>query len=280
MSDFETILKEASSAVKAPIARPRMYISGFPKSGLHLAQNMVSVMFEQWSCGKLKGWFGTNAWTTERHYLEQIGMALASIENGQYAKGHTGYLTSIDLLLQALGIGLVFVYRDLRDVVVSQMYHILSEDDDRLKHPDKDLYRQMESKEEIMLAIIKGVDKYDGIIKRWETYAPWLDQDWVLPMRFSFMNGQKRAAANRFFDYSFEIAEKENGKQADFLNPTLREVIVDQMVEQMKDKSTTYRKGKSGGWKEEFTPRVVDAFKEYDNGWLVKLGFEKDEKWQ
>jgi len=44
--------------------------------------------------------------------------------------------------------------------------------------------------------------------------------------------------------------------------------------------TTTFRKGKTETWKGEFTPDVVECFKDNDPGWLVKLGFEKDNSWR
>jgi len=43
--------------------------------------------------------------------------------------------------------------------------------------------------------------------------------------------------------------------------------------------SVTFRKGDVGGWRETFTEEHKDLFKKHDNGWLVKLGYEKDENW-
>ena len=43
--------------------------------------------------------------------------------------------------------------------------------------------------------------------------------------------------------------------------------------------SGTFRKGGSGGWRREFTPRVKDEFKQKAGDWLVRLGYEKDNDW-
>lgn len=56
------------------------------------------------------------------------------------------------------------------------------------------------------------------------------------------------------------------------------------------DRSPTFRKGKAGGWREEFTPEAIQAFKEQDErwaneygleegSWLVHLGYEQGMDW-
>jgi len=251
-----------------------MYLCGFPKSGLHAAERMVLGMFAP--LNKFP-WFGTNAWGVERHKLDRAATNLAAIRRGCYIKGHTGYLKSLEAVLVGLGIGLVVVYRDLRDVVVSQAHHIMNvEENDDLNHPGQELYA--DNLEDVMLQVIEGVDKYTGIIERWETYAPWLDCDWVLPMRFEDMIKTPERECSRFFDYSYELAKLDSGITGVLLDKNIRKVAIDGMLLEMKQThmSPTFRKGKAGGWKRAFTPETVAAFKAKDNNdWLYKLGYAK-----
>lgn len=277
-ASLDTIHRKAMLNYQAPLPAPKMYLCGFPKSGLHLAEMMVSGL-----CGRVSennGWFGTNAWDTERKDLENVGLALGSIEHGRYMKGHMGYLQTIEMLLAALNIGLVFVYRDLRDVVVSQMHHVLS-DDDALSHPDKEHYQRMSGPEEVMCAIIEGDDRFPGIFERWETFAPWITSQITHAMTYGEMLKSPRRCAVNFFQYAFEVAAKDADQNVKMYDTSVRDEVVDIMVDSMGVKNTTtYRKGKTGTWKEEFTHAVVDCFKKNDPGWLVRLGFEKDDEWQ
>ena len=87
---------------------PKMYVCGFPKSGIHAAERIVLGMFEpMWP---ENNWYGTNAWDTERRNLGKAAINLAAIRRGSFIKGHTGYLKSLEALLVGLGIGLVFVW--------------------------------------------------------------------------------------------------------------------------------------------------------------------------
>ena len=43
--------------------------------------------------------------------------------------------------------------------------------------------------------------------------------------------------------------------------------------------SSSYRRGRVGDWRNEFTPEIKDLFKEHAGDWLVKLGYEKNNDW-
>lgn len=255
---------------------PRLYLNGFPKAGLHLAERMAVAMYQpvkpEWN------WFGTNAWTIKRHNLEQAALALGAIEPGMFLKGHMGYLKALEALFCGLKIGMVFIYRDLRDVVVSQTYHILSDKKDKLFHTGREQYLKLGSKENIMIAVIEGIDGYPGIFERFESFAPWLDREWALKMPYEEMLLKPERAAKRFFEYSVSLSA--NGNET-YVDKRVRKAAIDGILLEMKQRqlSPTYRKGKRGQWKYEFTPRVTACFKEHDPGYLARLGYEKDGNW-
>ena len=56
--------------------------------------------------------------------------------------------------------------------------------------------------------------------------------------------------------------------------------LAERMVKATQSPSPTFRKGKTGGWRDEFKPEHVAAFKRSDpDGWLVRLGYEGDGGW-
>ena len=265
----------------ANLMPPKMYINGFPKAGLHLAERMAYGLFS--APENQSKWLGTNAWTVEMHDLEDVGGRLGSLIPGQFLKGHMGHLKSVEGIMIVLGIGCVLVYRDLRDVAVSQMYHVLSRTDKFLNHKGKREYKRIKrkkGKEGVLIAIIEGIDEFPGLIDRWETFAPWLDSEWAMCVSFEDIRKDHYKAANQFFDYSLKIqglvAEEEL-----YVDPKIKFQFVHRIVHEMSFRKTaTFRKGVAGEWRKEFTPKVTECFKAHDNGWLQRLGYEKDEKWQ
>ena len=272
-----------TAAPKAPIDPPKLYICALPKSGLHLATRFAVTLFSPWH--SKRNWYGTNAWTNDENIknLEKAAIILGQVKRGEYTKGHLAYVSAIDWLFRLLGFGFMFVYRDLRDVAISQAYHIMADNSSRLKFDPKDRskYDGM-SKEEVMLAAIKGDDVVDPLIERWERYAGWLDCDWILTMRFEEMVLRSERAAGQFFDYIHKMALKDSNTTGAMTNKRTRNAIIKCIVAESKrtEGSPTFRKGKVGSWKHEFTPAVTAAFKERDvNNWLVELGYAKDKDW-
>ena len=57
-----------------------------------------------------------------------------------------------------------------------------------------------------------------------------------------------------------------------------------QAIEQLKSminpqRSPTFRQGKSGGWKTQFTPENKELFKEIGGELLIRMGYETDTNW-
>jgi hypothetical protein len=131
------------------------------------------------------------------------------------------------------------------------------------------------------MAVIEGVGAYAGVMERWEMFAPWLDCERVLSVRYedAVINREQAArdvllyGVNRISD-SLELNWR--------IDPHQFEAAVGEMVKMshMTDKSQTFRKGISGEWRNEFKPQHVEAFKRSDiNNWVVKLGYETSPDW-
>ena len=265
--------------------KPRLYLNGFPKAGLHLIEQMTLPLANpsRISTGGNE-WLGTFkhcSWTNEHKDIQQFLWRLSCLQHGQYAKGHCGYWDEIECLMWYANIGQVFVYRDLRDVAVSTAHHFTS-DNPLLIHGHKSLFQMMEF-DEVLMAVIEGVGPYPGILERWEKYAPWLDVDWVLKVKYEELVGDLEEWAETLLHYSVSNAtrllESRIAPMAITLD-TERELI-DRIVEAAQDtgKSVTYRKGQPGEWRDAFKPEHVKAFKKADKaGWLKQLGYEESKR--
>jgi hypothetical protein len=264
---------------------PRIYINGFPKSGTHLAYLMVSHLARPQEPKHSLGTFQDNCWSTRWANTAMVVDIAAHQPAGTWVWGHMGYRPEFDLVLHETGVSVIFVYRDLRDVAVSQTYHI-EQDSEHFAHPDKEMFMDLGSHEARLLAVVAGYDKYPGLIERWELYAPWLNIDWVEKVRFEDMRQRPREVAEVVIPYIFHRTMA----QADFTPLVLGdnyELAVSKAAEllQTTQYSSTYalserpNKGKIGTWKDEFTPEIKEAFKERAGGWLKELGYEKSNDW-
>ncbi len=263
----------------------RFYLNGFPKSGLHLlAQMMYPIAYQMpkdWLDTPWVGMFQKQSFTDERAPINQITFGLARIYEGRYMKGHCGWDQVIEDYIYYAGIIHIFIYRDLRDVAVSQTYHILNADGKKTFHPDQELFLELGGFDEILSAVIQGIDIYPGVIHRWEQYAGWLDVDWTLSIKFSTIRNQPIIVSKIIVAHMISRMTKILRMGVQVEEEKLKRVIVAMsQAGKMRSQSPTFRKGVVGSWKEHFTEKHVEQFKETDKAnWLHKLGFEKELDW-
>ena len=263
----------------------RYYLNAFPKAGLHLIALMVYPLArpQEMRTEGMKPWAGTftdHSWTTNWRPIDMVLWRCAELSAGRFMYAHAGYRRELERFLWWLGAAHIFVFRDLRDVAVSQAHHILSEDDDMM-HPDKDLFRALGSFENVLVACIKGYCKFAGLIERWELYAPWIDVPWVQKVAYEDALEHPRAVAEAILDYGLARRAQVSGSSFKFKEDKKAEVL-DEMVRagKLTQASPTFREGKSGGWRKHFTPRVRDVFRKAGGDtWLVSMGYEEDEEW-
>lgn len=276
------------------IIAPAWYVNGFPKSGTHLAAAMLRPFARPMPPDKFtkSGWatsFAFNGWTNDWLNIRHLLHALCGCRNGYYHIGHCGYKEEIERTLFYNGTAMVFIYRDLRDVAVSHVHHILS-DDARFRHHHKDDYCNLGGFDEVLEAVICGLQVtggqwgdvyYPGTMERWEMYAPWLKVDWVHSVEYSAVLSDPMKAARGIVTYGMrrltDIFDQEQIDLGHTLDAVAEAMVANAMNQ---DKSPTFRKGVTGEWRERFTKKHKDLFKTSDvNGWLVRLGFEINDKW-
>jgi len=261
---------------------PKLLLDGFPKSGLHLIEQMVGAWIppmpphhfhprSPW-CGT----FANNSWTTDWADIEQQAWKWARLQPGHYIKGHVGYRPEIEQFLRMAGVSVVFIYRDLRDVAVSVAHHWQSEGR-QLSCEDKSFFRKM-SFNQVLLAAIEGIGPYPGLIERWEQYAGWLDVDWVLSVKFEDARSDPKGVAEWLVQYGIsEVAHRFD--LAVSFNDAIHD-LTDRMVaaQECREESLTFRRGQVGGWRDAFTSEHRAAFERVGgNDWLTRLGYEGKE---
>jgi len=278
----------AMPAIEPHPFQARWYLNGFPKSGLHWLALMMEPIAGPMPVidGALnKPWAGTfthNAWSTNWTSIEKWSYKASLVQPGYFLYGHCGHSEEVEHFLRLLGVAHVFIYRDLRDVVVSQAHHVTNNDNGRFRHPNKGIYLQMDSLEDVIGACITGIGDYPGVLERWEQYAGWLDVDWVLKVRFEELAADAKAVARRLLRYGLARTANIYGVKL-VTNEDVFEHVAELMVDSgnAKHKSRNYRRGQVGGWHEHFTPELTGLFKKADkNDWLRRLGYEQSDSWQ
>ena len=165
-----------------------------------------------------------------------------------------------------------FLYRDPRDLLVSQVFFATDMYEDHGMH---DFYKSLPDLEARLRVAITGIDR-DGlhmvsVKQRYEGVFQWLEQKHVMCIRFEDLIENRDNTLNAMLD---EV--EKTGYQI----PTPREKALSILIEAIQpSKSHTFRSGKTGGWKGYFTEEHKKLFKDMAGDLLVRLGYEKNNAW-
>ena len=165
-----------------------------------------------------------------------------------------------------------FIYRDPRDMLVSQVFFATDMNEEHGMH---EYYNSLPDFDERLKVAITGIDR-DGlhmvsVKQRYEGVFQWLEQKHVMCLRFEDLINNRDATLSAMLD---EV------ERTGYKIPTPREKALPILVEAIQPKkSHTFRSGKTGGWKQHFTEEHKALFKDVAGDLLVRLGYEKSNDW-
>ena len=165
-----------------------------------------------------------------------------------------------------------FIYRDPRDLLISQVFFATDMYEDHGMH---EFYKSLPDLGARLKVAITGIDR-DGLYmvsvkQRYEGVFQWLEQKQVMSIRFEDLIENRDATLNAMLD---EV--EKTGYQI----PAPREKAISILVESIQpNKSRTFRSGKTGGWKTYFAEEHKTLFKDVAGDLLVRLGYEKSNDW-
>jgi len=165
-----------------------------------------------------------------------------------------------------------FIYRDPRDMLVSQVFFATDMNEEHGMH---EYYKSLPDFGERLKVAITGVDQDGvymvGVKQRYASVFEWREQPHVMCIRFEDLIDNRAATLDAMLDEVESIGYK---------IPTPREKALSILVKAIQPrKSHTFRAGKTGGWREHFTEEHKNLFKDVTGDLLVKLGYEKNEDW-
>jgi hypothetical protein len=165
-----------------------------------------------------------------------------------------------------------FIYRDPRDLLVSQVFFAT---DMHEEHGMHDHYNLLPDFSERLKVAITGID-WDGLYmvsvkQRYAGAFEWLAQSNVMCIRFEDLINNRDATLNAMLD---EV------EKTGYKIPTPRETALSVLVDAIQPKkSHTFRSGKTGGWRQHFTEEHKRLFKDVAGDLLVRLGYEENNDW-
>ncbi|MDP1548257.1 MAG: sulfotransferase domain-containing protein [Anaerolineales bacterium] len=203
---------------------------------------------------------------------DEILADLKRIPNGVVGWGYVDAMPENASFLTQAGRVNYFIYRDPRDMLVSQVFFATDMHEEHGMHA---YYKSLPDFDARLKVAITGIDR-DGlrmvsVKQRYEGVFAWLEQKNVMCIRFEDLINNRDATL---------LAMLDEVEKTGYKIPTPREKALAVLVDAIQPKkSHTFRSGKTGGWKEHFAEEHKKLFKEVAGDLLVRLGYEKDGDW-
>ena len=251
---------------------PPIIANSFPKSGTHL---LIQVLL---ALPKTRDWGLFLAALPSFSYQEipprKMKKKIDKIVPGELVGAHLHHSKEMASVLNQKKAVHYFVYRDPRDVAISEAYYLTYMNRWHRLHKYFLALPDMESR--IRFSITGARDpkfpfSYPDIEKRFRRYSPWIHYSEVYSLKFEDLNGGNReqvvSEIIRFYSKRSNQAlsrRRYMKKALTNINPA---------------SSHTFRKGRSGGWKNELTEEHKKLFKDIAGKLLIDLGYEKNRDW-
>ena len=252
---------------------PPIFGNSKPKSGSHLLLQILNgftqiMPYRYVNADPVR----TITYEGRRKTKEEILADLKRVPNGVIGWGYVDATPENASFLTSDGRVNFFIYRDPRDMLVSQVFFAT---DMHEEHGMHDYYNSLPDFGERLKVAITGIDK-DGlkmvsVKQRYEGVFQWLEQKNTMCLRFEDLINNRDATLLSMLD---EV------ESTGYKIPTPRAKALPILVEAIQPKkSHTFRSGKTGGWTQHFTEEHKKLFKDVAGDLLVKLGYEKNNEW-
>ncbi len=254
---------------------PVLFANSFPKSGTHLLTQILhsfpkvgpavdsglpAVITFDGSTGSLR---------EEATILEELGR----FKPGDIGYGHLHATSAVIDSLCRDGVVPYFIIRDPRDVVVSHVHYVTEMEPNHIHH---EYYQaELSNFDERLRTSILGRPEMGGLFpdirERFRPYFKWVDHPEVLVLHFEeFINSREKTIEkiiNHATQRGFPLACK--------LDAAIRILLTGINPE----KSPTFRQGKVGGWRKNFSYENKQLFKDEAGDILIQLGYEQSDDW-
>lgn len=252
---------------------PPIFGNSKPKSGSHLLLQILNgftqiIPYRYVDADPIR----TITKDGRRRTADEILSALKRVPNGVLGWGYLEATKENVSLLTSSGRVNYFIYRDPRDMLVSQVFFATDMYEEHGMHA---YYKSLPDFGARLKVAITGIDQ-DGlhmvsVKQRYDGVFQWLELKNVMCLRFEDLINSRDVTLNAMLN---EV--EKTGYQI----PTPREKALPILVEAIQPKkSHTFRSGKTGGWREHFTDEHKKLFKDVAGGVLVRLGYEKNNNW-
>lgn len=260
---------------------PRVLAVSMPKAGTHLLSSLLTNFPRLMFSGRH---YALRYFRTEESLHSgservidwgRLEKALRAVNRGQFMTAHFTPGAELFEILERLGYKTVNIIRDPRDTVVSSTHYLAHLKRHFLHERFVDEFPETDAR---LMSVIQGLPAKDGrglpsVGSRLRRYMQWIDGPGVHVCRFEDLVGERGGGSATRQLRAIERIGAHVGRP---LDQGQAEDIASRTWSQ---KSSTFRKGVIGDWRNHFTEEHKLAFKEQAGAELVDLGYEADLDW-
>lgn len=255
-------------------AAPPALANSVPKSGTHLLDQILEALPGRRNFGEFLSSM-TSSFQFRRRSPDESSAALRTAVPGELVRAHLFFDPAVAAAIAETRYVHYFIYRDPRDVVLSEAHYLRSLNRWHRLHP---FFRDAPSLDEAIAISIRGLPEhaeklyYPPIGERFEQYAGWIGRDDVFAVKFEDLTSDRQPEIIRQMAEFFATRSE---------TPVDAIALADAMQHSIDpERSHTYRKGRSGGWRDKFTAEHHELFRVHGGEILSRYGFECDESWR
>jgi len=252
---------------------PPIFGNSKPKSGSHLLLQILNgftqiIPYRYVEADPIR----TIKYEGGRRTADEILADLRAVPQGVIGWGYVDATRENVSFLTSAGRVNYFIYRDPRDMLISQVFFATDMHDEHGMH---EYYNSLPDFGARLNVAISGIDK-DGlrmvsVKQRYDGVFQWLEQKNALCIRFEELINNRDATLNIMLN---EV------EKTGYKIPTPREKALSVLTAAIQPgKSHTFRSGKTGGWRGYFSEEHRKLFKDVAGDLLVRLGYEKNNDW-
>ncbi len=265
---------------------PPVLCNSFQKSGTHLLVGAVGSLPQFHHYGRKAYWHYLTRARVDCNKISEDSKVIARLSqclNGEIFRGHIAANKELIGFFARHPIKHIFIYRDLRDVIIS-MYFGWERNQGVVDSWPFRYFKSLKSEEQKISFLIEGwpdchsscdfpfeID-YPNIGERFSENLPWLSNEDCLAIKFEDLAPIDKRPKLLETVARYLLGERLTSKEC------MRMVLA---MEQGCNpaSSKTFRKGVSGEWQRYFTKEQKRTFKDVAGQYLIDLGYERDFDW-
>ena len=247
-------------------------VNSFPKSGTHL---LYQIFWELECTNDFKSFIASHGSRNKsENTTHDTNYKITSLLDGELVRSHIFYDNSTSKLLIDKNFINYFIYRDPRDVVISESNYLYNMNRFHILHKH---YKNIDNLNDRINFSIMGNDFYDtkhtyrNIKDRFNKYYGWLADENCFCVKYENLIGEsKNETIKSILEFFIERSNIKND-----INK-----LMDKSIKSINPaKSHTFNTGGQAKWKIFFNDENKEIFKKYAGDLLINLGYEKDNNW-